>query len=60
LSEPEQVRESGALPVFEDRTDLSSQLSVSEAIDCMIVHHASCLHMGIADRRADEVEAAFS
>src|SRR5438132_209631 len=35
------------------------KLAVPEAIHQMVVDHADCLHEGIANRAADELEAAF-
>src|ERR1700733_4075818 len=36
----------------------SSQNSITEAIDHVIVHHSYRLHEGVADGRSDEVETA--
>ncbi len=38
---------------------LTPKLSVPKAIHQVIVDHADGLHVGIADRAADKLEAAF-
>jgi len=39
--------------------DTSAAFSISKAMDQMIIDHSGRLHEGVADCRADELEAAF-
>src|SRR5260370_38674733 len=63
LQQPQQALGARVVQVVDDdhfsRVYASAHLTVPEAVDAVVVHHADRLHEGVADGGADELEAAL-